>query len=79
MHLTFGGLILRRAYFFWGGGLIIGILWYSFTFCSDFAELFQAFEQQAEVLKALDVKITALQNSLSAKDMELHQVSKFPV
>ena len=39
---------------------------YSFMFCSDSAELFQA----------LDEKITALENSLSANDMEL-QVCTF--
>ena len=28
LHLRFGGLILGRAYFFLGGGLVIGILRY---------------------------------------------------
>ena len=44
----------------------------SFTFCSDAADLFQAFEEQAKVLKEMNEKIAALEMSLSAKDMELH-------
>ena len=34
-------------------------------------EIIQAFEEHAEVLKARDAMIAALQSSLSAKDMEL--------
>ena len=40
--------------------------------CSDAADLFQAFEEQAKVLKEMNDKIAALESSLSAKDMELH-------
>ena len=39
---------------------------------SDAADLFQAFEEQAKVLKEMNDKIAALERSLSAKDMELH-------
>ena len=44
---------------------------------SDSAELFQAFGEQAEALKELEAKINALQNSLSAKDVELAKVGTF--
>ena len=37
-------------------------------------EILQAFEEHAEVLKARDAMIAALQSSLSAKDMELEVV-----
>ena len=52
-------------------------LLYSFAFFSDSAELFQAFEEQAEVLKELEAKINALQSSVSAKDVELAEVGTF--
>lgn len=35
------------------------------------SELFQAFEEHSEILKARDAMIAALQSSLSAKDSEL--------
>ena len=41
------------------------------------AVLFQAIEEHAEVLKARDAMIAALQSSLSAKDMELEVGSFF--
>lgn len=37
-------------------------------------EILQAFEEHAEVLKARDAMIAALQSSSSAKDMELEVV-----
>jgi len=41
---------------------------------SSAIDIFQAFEEHAEVLKARDAMIAALQSSLSAKDMELEVV-----
>lgn len=43
---------------------------YLITF-QNLSELFQAFEEHSEILKARDAMIAALQSSLSAKDLEL--------
>ena len=43
---------------------------YLITF-QNLSELFQAFEEHSEILKARDAMIAALQSSLSAKDSEL--------
>lgn len=43
---------------------------YLITF-QNLSELFQAFEEHSEILKARDAMTAALQSSLSAKDLEL--------
>ena len=43
---------------------------YLITF-QNLSELFQAFEEHSEILKARDAMIAALQSSLSVKDLEL--------